>query len=220
MNKYKNCTRVAMHNGKKIGEIRQFQIDSKFSGWLLEYSNGTFVYVRRSKPGANCVQVHEKRVYSYDAWLGEDRGWNQSTLFTTYGPEPKDTPSMIDLENRSLPRQASLDSVTVASSSRSHYHENRGSIRSTASETVGDQFMGEASDQTVTVKVLPNKRPIVRDQSQSSPQTVHTVNDHPSHTSTILRGAQSINFEHSKCSNPAFSPLYRAQDASTEISSA
>lgn len=178
MNKYRNCTRVAKLNGANIGEIKQFKIDSKFAGWTLEHLNRTYVYVKRTEAGSNRVRVHGKRVYCYQAWLGEDRGWSNSTLYTTFGPETRIEASADDLEDQQSPIQALLDDITVASEGQSHQHEDCGSKESNTAETVRDQSRNDAGDLTTAMEVLSSTLPpVARDQSEISPQTAASPTD-------------------------------------------
>jgi len=168
INKHKNCTRVAMHNREKIGEIKQFKIDSEFVGWNLEHLNGTYLYVKRTKAGPNQVQVHGKRVYCYQALLGEDHGWSHNNLCTTLDPESKLDTSAADLENQQPPREALLDYITVASACQSHQHEDRGSKETTAAEVVRDQSPGDAGDLTTAIEVPSSTlSPVAREQSET-----------------------------------------------------
>lgn len=172
MNRYMFCTRVAMHNSEKIGEIKLFKIDSEFAGWALEQLNRTYVYLKRTKAGSNRVWVHGKREYCYQAWLGEHRGWSHNTLCTTFGPEAD------DLEDQQLPSQALLDYINVASAGQSHQHEDCGSKESTTAETVRDQSQSDAGDLRTAMKVLSSTLPpVARDQSERSAQTAASPTD-------------------------------------------
>jgi len=134
LKKSQTYTRVAMHDGNEIGEIKMFKIDTTSSGWLLEHFDGTCIYLKSCDPGLKPLQPSAKRAYWYQAWLGEDHGWSQSTLFSTPGRKLKDAASTLDLGGKRLPRSASPDSSIVTYRDQSQSQEEYRPESSNATE--------------------------------------------------------------------------------------